>query len=118
MEGISVRAAALKLQDLFMASRAGERPAQKTAAPDPESKRETKADPEPAAPVNHPLGFKLEVDPEHEYGKQRGFSPDIYRQFGAGFCRSKGMFSGRWIWPLSDGNKYFGSVSSSTARPK
>ncbi|MDA2933234.1 CHC2 zinc finger domain-containing protein [Acidobacteria bacterium AH-259-D05] len=99
MEGVSVRAAALKLQDWFMvqgqqrAKRGRRRPAKGKP-------REEK--PEAAGVINPPLGFKLRVDPGHEYGEKRGLAKEILEQFGAGFCLSKGMLSGRFVFPLHD----------------
>lgn len=48
------------------------------------------------------MGFELKVDPGHEYGTSRGFSKELLEQFGAGYCVSKGMFSGRFVFPLHD----------------
>jgi DNA primase len=50
--------------------------------------------------INPPLGFRLMVNTEHEYGLGRGLTKETLDFFGAGFCRSKGTFAGRFIIPL------------------
>jgi DNA primase len=96
MEGCTIREAALKLQEWFGVGegRAAARKAPKTKADRPAGQ---------ATVVNPPLGFELRVDPEYEYGPKRGLSPETVRRFGAGLCLSKGMFSGRYVMPLHDG---------------
>ena len=101
MEGISVRAAALKLQDLFLIGE-GSQPPKKRAEPSPEKKATQEPEKPAERVINPPLGFKLRVDPTHEYGLQRGFSKELLEQFGAGFCQSKGMFAGRYVFELHD----------------
>ena len=98
-EGVSVRAAALKLQEWFMVQ--SEKRRKSAQAPTPQRKsREEKE--EALAAINPPLGFKLRVDPGHEYGKKRGVPKEILEQWGVGLCLSKGMFSGRFVFPLHD----------------
>ena len=43
------------------------------------------------------------MDLGHEYGQSRGVPPETLQTFGAGFCRSRGMFAGRFIVPLHNG---------------
>jgi DNA primase len=50
--------------------------------------------------INPPLGFRLMVNTEHEYGLGRGLTKETLDFFGAGFCRSKGTFAGRFVIPL------------------
>lgn len=50
--------------------------------------------------VNAPLDFKLrELDEEHPYLRERGFSPDTVERFGLGYC-SRGLMKGRIAIPL------------------
>ena len=53
---------------------------------------------EPAAALK-PLGFKLKLDPEHEYGQERGLSRATIDTFEMGYC-SRGLMAGRWCVPL------------------
>ncbi len=104
MEGISVRAAALKLQDLFLigeGSQRAEQQAKKRQEPPPTKAKDKPQEPAVSA-INPPLGFKLKTDSSHSYGTDRGFSPGILEQFGAGFCQSKGMFADRFVFELHD----------------
>ena len=50
---------------------------------------------------NPPLKFKLKVEPEHKYLKQRGLKEDTIRYFGLGFCK-KGYFKNRIVIPIYD----------------
>lgn len=50
--------------------------------------------------INPVLGFELRIDSLHPYGLSRGLSKETLEHFGAGFCLSKGMFSGRFVVPL------------------
>ena len=112
MEDVSVRDAALKLAEWFglgqAESRGGDTPEipprrQQRSQGATSKKAETVEEPEEAALIiNPPLGFELRVDPEHEYGRSRGFSKELLEQFGVGYCLSKGMFSGRFVFPLHD----------------
>ncbi len=101
MEGISVRAAALKMQEWFLKGELDQRAHKKRAQPSPAKARQQPEKPADSV-INPPLGFKLRVDSGHEYGQQRGFSKELLQQFGAGFCLSKGMFSGRFVFELRD----------------
>lgn len=52
--------------------------------------------------VNEPLNFRLkDLDLEHPYLKERGFTREIMDKFGVGFC-SKGVFANRIAIPLHD----------------
>lgn len=58
----------------------------------------------PNAPhvVNAPLDFELkDLDPEHPYLRDRGFTSETISHFGLGYCR-RGMFAGRIVIPLHD----------------
>ena len=98
-EGLSVRAAALQLQEWFMLP--GQKPNQPSSAKT-ETTKKPEATPQAAGVINPPLGFRLRVDPAHEYGQKRGVPKEVIEQFGAGLCLSKGMFAGRFVFPLHD----------------
>lgn len=104
MEGISIREAALKLAGWFGVEtgyKAGETPEakpRKKARPDAKQDKPVKT--APPAVVNPPLKFSLRVDPDHQYGLDRGLLPETLEHFGAGLCMSKGTFSGRFVFPL------------------
>lgn len=57
-------------------------------------------DVEPAA-ENKPLTFDLKLNPEHEYGAERGLSPETIEEFGMGYCE-RGLMRGRWCIPVHD----------------
>lgn len=58
--------------------------------------------PSPSEPKElKPLGFELTLDPDHEYGQQRGLHPETIDRFGMGFC-SRGTMKGRWCVPIHD----------------
>ena len=102
LEGVSVREAALKLKDSFLDGEgqppppaAEEPPTQKSKPEEPEQDEEKAAD-----EVNPPLGFSLRVDPEHEYGESRGISSSAFVYLEAGYCLSKGLFVGKFVFPL------------------
>ncbi len=48
-----------------------------------------------------PLGFKLKLDPDHEYGEERGLSASTIARFEMGYCL-RGMMKNRWCVPLHD----------------
>jgi DNA primase len=52
--------------------------------------------------VNAPLDFTLKnIDPNHPYLLNRGFTPEVIEHFGLGFC-SKGLMKDRVVIPLRD----------------
>lgn len=52
--------------------------------------------------INAPLDFELrDLDPEHPYLRERGFSPETIRHFGLGYC-NRGLMRGRIAIPLRD----------------
>ena len=114
LEQCSVRDAALLLKDWFAvpdtedSQAAGpERPKKQDEAPLDDCMERGKivgekvggANQKPVL-VNPALPFRLMVNSEHEYGLSRGLSKDTLEFFGAGFCRSKGKFAGRFVIPL------------------
>ena len=46
--------------------------------------------------INPPLKFKLRLEPEHKYLKQRGLKEDTIKYFEIGFCR-EGYFKNRVV---------------------
>lgn len=96
MENCSLREAAFKLQEWFLAGVQKPKQAPKAKPEAATSRRATLGE------INPPLGFELRVDCDHEYGLGRGFSPETLEAFGAGLCVSRGMFSGRFVIPLHD----------------
>jgi DNA primase len=99
IEGCSIRDAALKLQAWFGV---GESKPAPTPAQKPPVQRADVPSEEAAGhgPINPPLGFQLRLDSGHEYGTSRGLNRETLEHFGAGFCVSKGTFSGRFVIPL------------------
>jgi DNA primase len=97
MEKISVRDAALKLQEWFL-SEAKKEPTRAEPSGSKVSVREDVASPNEN--INPPLSFQLRVDFEHEYGKKRGLAQEIISAFGCGLCLSKGMFAKKFVIPL------------------
>ena len=109
-EGISDRAAALKLCEWFNLPmtdkpsekeneppRAAPSPRQ-TPAPAPTVSRE-KSKPEDNTP-NTPLKFRLDhLDGKHPYLTERGLTPETIVDFGLGHC-AKGMMAGRIAIPI------------------
>ncbi len=103
MEGCDVRQAGLKMKQWF--GLIGEPPGK-------EGKRETRPETktEPVAEKkkegseeepNKPLGFQLQnINPEHEYLKQRGFDKAVCEWFGVGYFPGKGSMSGRVAIPI------------------
>jgi DNA primase len=96
-----IRKTALLLDERFHASNAGQ-----TSPPSASQKRnaEQKSDAgsERKVVVNAPLDFELRnIDPNHPYLLNRGFSREIIKHFGLGFC-TKGLMKDRVVIPLRD----------------
>jgi hypothetical protein len=96
-EGVSVRAAALKLDSWFKlglgdgAPRAEPSPPVATAPPVTE---------EPIPIENPPLAFTLKtLDPRHANLEELGLSPETIERFEAGYC-AKGLLKGRMAIPI------------------
>ena len=102
MENVSIRESGLQMKEWFRVGE-GTTPPRQPQRRDPKPKANA-SPPEPQLKdpevINAPLGFELKVDPGHKYGTSRRFSKELLEQFGAGYCVSKGMFSGRFIFPL------------------
>ncbi len=102
MEQISVRDAALKLQQWFLPELVGKGEGQRDSAEKESAPAKPEEKPKAAVAINPPLSFQLRVDPGHEYGRSRGLIQETLEYFAAGFCLSKGMFAGRFVVPLHD----------------
>jgi DNA primase len=99
LDGVSIREAGLKLQDVFIAHQgSGERRTAGTARTGSKPAEQVK---EPEV-INPPLTFQLRVESSHEYGLSRGLTRQTLEEFGAGMCASKGTFAGRFVIPLHD----------------
>lgn len=97
-EGISVRAAAVKLDAWFELGLAG------NAASGRASSASTEAPPakEPLPAANPPLTFVLKtLDPEHANLAALGIGAETLSRFGAGYC-SKGLLRGRLAIPVKN----------------
>jgi DNA primase len=88
------RQAALKIAEVFKIDASGsvEKPKQSQPAPAATSR----------TVVNAPLDFELQnLDPNHPYLLNRGFTPETIEHFGLGFC-AKGLMKDRIVIPLRD----------------
>lgn len=94
MEGISIREAALRLQDdgddrgIIVAPVVIGRPERKLVT----KKRS----------INPPLSFALELDRRHPYLARRGIDGATADHFGVGYCSGRGLMSGRVAIPIHD----------------
>jgi len=95
MEGCSLREAALRLQATHGDGRCS---APWVAAGSPETRKlvTKKRD------VNPPLHFSLALDPAHPYLVERGIAMGTSSYFGVGYCRARGLMSGRIAIPIRD----------------
>ena len=95
LEGISVREAAIKLQDWFKVESGKDPPSEKKDQATNEDPSET-----PQAPENKPLTFRLKnLDPGHPYLESRGLSGKAIAYFGLGYC-PRGIMAGRIAIPI------------------
>ena len=110
MEGLDpenhqdLRKVALKLQDHFKIPGAAEPKAKRVREGRAESQAKPDPSPKPSLPVlvNPPLDFQLkDLDPDHPYLKNRGFTQETIRHFGLGYC-NRGLMKGRIAIPLHD----------------
>jgi DNA primase len=88
-EGVSIREAALLVQQWFGVDRPAD-----VAEPPPNT----------VEPVNPPLTFELKnLDPKHPYLKERGLNPETTEYFGLGYYpghRGRGYQKGRIVIPI------------------
>ncbi len=100
MESCSVRDAAVKLHEWFVASS----PAAATATSSPEKK--TKLVPEKVEEtgergVNKPLTFVLKnVDVTHPYLSERGITEEVAHHFGVGYFSGRGSMANKIVIPI------------------
>jgi DNA primase len=98
-DGAAFREVALDLQRQFCASSDSDKPergkpVREKTNPDRESRV--------TVVINAPLDFELkDLDREHPYLLNRGFTPRTIDHFGLGFC-SRGLFKDRVVIPLHD----------------
>lgn len=103
MEGLNptnpqhFRSVALKLQERFGAPSGTPVPARPRPVPSPKPSKTVQ--PLPVI-VNPPLDFELKnLDYDHPYLLNRGFTPETIRYFGLGYC-NRGLMKGRIVIPL------------------
>jgi DNA primase len=98
-EGVSVRAAALKLDSWFELGLAEESP-RAESRPAPAEAPPPTAEAVPAE--NPPLAFTLKtLDPRHASLEALGLGAETIDRFGAGYC-AKGLLKGRMAIPIHD----------------
>jgi DNA primase len=101
MEKVSVREAALKLQEWFLGGEKKESTLAETDRSKVDPVSSVREDGRPDKHIINPtLSFQLRVDSSCEYGKKRGLTQEIISEFGCGLCLSKGMFANRYVIPL------------------
>ena len=94
LERVSVRDAATRISGLGkLISASSKRAGQE--------KREASPEGVSAIATNPPLGYTLDLDPEHPYLKGRGYAPETILHFGIGYCRD-GLMRGRICFPIHD----------------
>lgn len=114
LESTDLRSAAETLADIckieVAAPKTGnKKPAAKRRAGQPHDRkgRSKPAKQEPAAKVSKetepfkPLGFQLQLDPDHGYADKRKLSSWQIETFGMGYC-SRGTMKDRWCIPIHD----------------
>lgn len=92
-----LRTAALKIRGIFLIA---DKPAIRTTAPAKSPARRVTR--QSKSLVNAPLDFELkELDANHPYLLERGFTSQTIQHFGLGFC-NRGLLKGRVAIPLHD----------------
>ena len=98
-EGLEIREAGELLAQWFGLEDKPAKEKKEVDRPPEKPEEDSNATPE-EGPANPPLTFELQsLDPEHEYLKARGLTPETVKEFGLGFC-SKGMMAGRIAIPI------------------
>jgi len=102
--GVSVRAAAMKLDTWFELGLGGEAPAEKlTPAPSASAPTPAPGAAESLPITNPPLTFTLKtLDPHHASLSALGLKAQTIELFGAGYC-TKGLLKGRLAIPIHNG---------------
>jgi DNA primase len=103
------RQVALKLQEVFGAPKPTEVEVAKPEKSPPAKSLAASPAKELPVVINEPLNFVLKnLDQDHPYLKERGFTPETIRSFGLGYC-SRALMSGRVVIPIHDeGNRLVG----------
>ena len=94
MERISVREAALRLSRIGKLTPALSDTAAQTG-------QKTSVEGASGISANPPLGYTLDLDPEHPYLRGRGHASETIHHFGVGYCRD-GFMRGRICFPIHD----------------
>jgi len=98
-EDISVREAALKIQNWFNLE-TGKDPPQEKEEPDHPSAEKAEKDAQ-----NQPLTFRLKnLEPDHPYLETRSLTEETIDYFGLGYC-SRGMMKGRIVIPIHNARR-------------
>jgi DNA primase len=99
-DGVALHKVAAELQKRFCPE-LGNIPKETESPPAKRSEKDEQRSGPPAV-VNAPLDFELKgLEPDHPYLSNRGFTPEIIKHFGLGFC-SRGMLKDRIAIPLRD----------------
>lgn len=101
MESCSIRDAAFKLHDWFLANAPAQQSATGKGSEDKVVAEKEVEQVAVAGEANKPLSFSLkDIDPKHEYLRKRGLSEETLQTFGVGFFPGKGMMAGRVVIPI------------------
>jgi len=99
------RRTALLLQKMFVGKDGGEREVPRPGPKEVTRERSGQEDLDeerPGSVVNAPLDFELQrLDYDHPYLRERGFTDEIIKTFGLGYCE-RGLMKGRIAIPLHD----------------
>lgn len=105
MEKISIRDAALLLQEWFLTGDSENKATLDVITQKPleeDAKLVRKEKEPPKKKVNLPLAFELKsIDPKHPFFKERGILPATVTYFGLGYCK-KGIMKDRVAIPIHD----------------
>jgi DNA primase len=101
-DGSQLRKAAIILRNRFVPETGDTKPDTPKADIKPKPKQAPPPQPKTPVLVNHPLDFELkDLDGEHPYLLNRGFTPETIAHFGLGYCR-RGLLKDRVVIPLHD----------------
>ena len=96
MESVSIRDAALLIQEWFGLDTAPAAPRKK---PPPAKKAAPRREEREEPAANKPLGFSLTLDPKHPYLAERGLTAEAIEVFGLGYA-DRGIMAGRIAIPI------------------
>lgn len=107
MEGVDLRAAAVKLAEICKIDVAAPRrvngSSKKAEKPKAKLKPKKAKSKDKKEVINPPLTFSLKLDPEHPYGESRSLSSAVIGQLEMGFC-NRGVMKDRWCAPIHNAN--------------